>query len=687
MYTDASAVLWVATYNGVNKFATNDLPTNSFLPPVAVTRFKLFNEEVLPASSVLEQSIIETTSITLAHNDDQFSFEFAALDYADPQAIQYQYKLAGLDAGWTTVDANQRRASYTNPPTGSYTFQVRATNSQGVWSDKETLITLTILPPWWETAFFAGSVFVTLLTLVGGGVFWRLRTIEARNRQLEIVVETRTEALKLAQAQADDARQKAESANQAKSRFLANMSHELRSPLNAILGFSTVIRRSNRLDTETQDQVEIIQKSGEHLLSLINQVLDLSKIEAGRTTLNTGDFDLHLLLDDIENMLALRAQIKQLRLIVTYDDGLPQYVHGDGVKLRQVLINLLSNGIKFTSEGHVSLQVAVQQQNRGGDFPAVPLIDFAIADTGPGISSQDMEVLFKAFSQAELGQQAQEGTGLGLAISQHFVRLMGGELKVASQVGEGSIFSFAVELNPVEVNRLVVTPPTRLVVGLQPDQPRYRILVVDDKAVNRQLLRQLLSGIDQSGTVFALKEASNGEEAIALWEAWQPHLIFMDMGMPVMDGYEATRRIKADVRGGGTAVIAFTASVFEEEQASIWATGCDDFVRKPFREEDIFAILESHLGVRFIYDEGDKDRDATQDGLLEGLTPEVLRTVAEPLLQKLEHGTTRLDTTVIDDCIAEISIDNITIAQALKQLADDFQYAEIKALIQSARSA
>lgn len=489
------------------------------------------------------------------------------------------------------------------------------------------------------------------------------------------------------------AKQAAEAANIAKSEFLANMSHELRTPLNAIIGFTQVVSRDAGLSTENQHHLGIISRSGEHLLDLINDILQMSKIEAGRITLNINSFDLYRLLNDIKAMLQLKTTSKGLRLIIDCAPEVPQYIQTDERKLCEVLINLLGNAIKFTEKGSVTLRVRGGLAN-GDDWKrgvreinnystnlaaSSSLIIFEVEDTGLGIAPEEKSKLFTAFGQTETGRNSQEGTGLGLAISQKFVQLMGGDIAVSSTLGKGTIFAFNIQAATSSALEIKTPQETRKVIGLAPNQRDYRILIVEDNQDNRLLLVKLLTAVG-----FGVREAKNGQEAVELWASYCPDLILMDMRMPVMNGYEATTEIKKHLQGQATTVIALTASALEEERVVIISAGCDDFMRKPFQEEVLWEKIAQYLGVQYLYEEGTKSRaQRTQELSINSHSLEFhLSQMPREWVEKLHQAALKCLDHLIIELVKEIPETHAPLANTLEDWAINFIFDQIIDLIQ-----
>jgi PAS domain S-box-containing protein len=474
-------------------------------------------------------------------------------------------------------------------------------------------------------------------------------------QHLEETVDQRTEELRLA-------RDEAEGANRAKSVFLANMSHELRTPLNAILGFSHMMQRDKNLSKDQHETLNIINNSGEHLLKLINDVLEIAKIEAGKMQLELSPFDLHLLIREISDMMRLRAEQKGLKLILDQSSQFPRYIKSDEARLRQVLVNLISNAVKFTEKGEVTIRLGIKHNQKSH-------LLIEVRDSGPGISTQDQQRLFEPFEQLHDGK-LQVGTGLGLSIVQHTVKLMSGKISLRSKLGEGSVFRVELPLNQAtesEINLLGERSHGE-VIGLAPGQSSYRILIAEDQRDNQLLLVKLMMDVGME-----VKVANNGEECIEIFKQWKPDLIWMDRRMPLMDGIEATREIRRLPGGKQVKIVAVTASAFKEQQPELINAGMDDYIRKPFLFNEIYHSLSSQLGIEFIYRQEVKGE--TREPKL--LTEALLRQITSEQCEELRLAVTSLDSDRINAVINRIALDAPELGQALSHLANEFDYPTI----------
>lgn len=501
-------------------------------------------------------------------------------------------------------------------------------------------------------------------------------------------------------------RKKAEIASQAKSIFLANMSHELRTPLNAILGFAQVMQQSPSLDEECCRYISIINNSGEHLLALINEVLEISKIESGKFSLNLTQFDLDHLLNLIQALFQDRAHRKQLQLRVVRSPEVPRYIYTDEAKLRQILINLLGNALKFTGTGGVFLTVKLDslsakpspptashpqrslQENSlkavhtVPDQPFLAKLLFIVEDTGPGISSGELGHIFEAFAQTKVGQQAQQGSGLGLAISRQFAQLMGGDLTVSSVQGKGSTFTLALEVD-CSVNAhdgpagALPDLPGRIYKLAAGQGPR-RILVAEDQPTNRLLMRKLLEAVG-----FEVKEADNGQTAIELWQSWQPDLILMDIRMPKMNGTEAIELIRQRQSRLQPKIIALTASAMDEQRQAILEAGCDDFASKPVNREQLLKLIGHHLQVSYQYDHA-----AQAQASAEQPSPSAtqgLRRMSDQWIQQLHRAAIRGDDCSIHQLISQIPDEQQELIKILKTWTDNYQFDRLVEMVEPAK--
>ncbi len=488
------------------------------------------------------------------------------------------------------------------------------------------------------------------------------------NRRLEreVAVRQRTErALKIA-------KESAEKASLTKTTFLANMSHELRTPLNAILGFSRMMGQDSDATTHQLDRLAIINRSGEHLLEMINEVLDLSKIEAGQMNFEPRDFDLKQLLEDISCMFEVRTEEVGLIYKKEIDAGLARYIEADAGKIRQILINLLGNAVKFTPGGYVSLRantVLIQ------DDPEKSLLQLEVEDSGRGISSEQLEQIFQPFIQAGNYSYAIEGSGLGLTISKSFIELMNGKIEVKSELGKGSLFK--VELPIIQLDELspeILKPFSKQVVNLEPNQPAWRILVVEDNLDNQLLLSDFLTQVG-----FNVQQAENGQQAVSLFKQWRPHFIWMDLRMPIMNGYEATRQIRDLPDGNDVRIVALTASIMPDSDLQAIDAGCDDLMRKPFLEQDVFQCIEDQLGVKYVFNEIGTQHASPQSNHKTNETEfsSINKTLNTQLCKAVENKNDEL----MNESITKLRKTNPAMAELLTMLAKDQRYDQILELL------
>ena len=471
------------------------------------------------------------------------------------------------------------------------------------------------------------------------------------------------DALRQAKEAAEEAQYAAEAANRAKSIFLANMSHELRTPLNAVLGFSQLLVRATNFTDVQRRNLEIINRSGEHLLMLINDILEISKIESGRVEFRSQTFNLVEMLRGLVEMFQLRATQRGLTLTLDYaPDTLPHYITTDLGKLRQVLINLLGNAVKFTSAGHVTLRV--RRDSASETQANIIGLHFAVEDTGVGIAAEELELLFQPFVQTASGKQTQQGSGLGLTISHKYVTMLGGTLQVESEPDVGSCFSFSVpvEVIPARARQAEAVSPESAADAPAPST--FRILIVEDNVDSAALLTQILTSLG-----FKVQTAAHGEEAVTRWEAWRPHLIFMDMRMPVMDGREATRRIRASEGGDAAIIVALTAHAFEEDRRDFLAIGCDDFIRKPVREKALNKVLHRHLGVGI---------PVAPPASAEAAPPRI-EALPDTWIAQFRQAAISADISGLYALLDEIAETYPHQTRVFRELTDNFAYAEILA--------
>ena len=512
-----------------------------------------------------------------------------------------------------------------------------------------------------------------------------LEDITAR-REAETNLHNRQLELQYLVAELQEAKEDAENANKAKSEFLANMSHELRTPLNAIVGFGQLLQEDPMLSEKQLKQINIIGRSSHHLLELINDILELSKVEAGKIEINLEDFDLFNLIADLESFFIAKTQEKKISFITQISQEVPQFITTDKRKLRQVLLNLASNAVKFTNRGSVTLKVNSKlPSNSKAEIEDQPVdLYFEVKDTGVGVAEEELSKLFKPFVQTTSGKNKQEGTGLGLAIVSRYTDVMGGTVEVQSVEKQGTTFTINLPVSRStefgEGNTYGQSSLQATIIGLAANQPSYKILIIEDKEENRRLLCDTLEPLG-----FTVQIAENGQKGIILAQSWQPDLILMDMKMPVMDGYEATKHIKthASDKDKAPIIVAITAQAFEEDRLNILAIGCDDFVRKPFIRNELLHVLAKHLKLEYRYLNDEKKTEQVQSEVT--LSKEILASLPADWLKQFDEAILELDVRSLVKLISLLKPNEKDLASSLEAWVNSYDYDSLQGFIEEVK--
>lgn len=576
-----SGQMYVGGVNGFNSFLPGNVQLKQFEPPLVLTKFEIFNRQVPIGSkdgeaSPLTKSITETKEIELDHTQSVISFEFASLNYTtDPDKRKYAYLLDGFDHEWNYI-GTKRTATYTNLDPGNYVLRIGGLDNEGKWTEKPLEVVIRINPPFWKTWWFR----MLSVTGIAGAlfVFMRLRInmIESQKSALERQVRERTEMLDIAIEKERHAREEAEQANKAKSTFLATMSHEIRTPMNGVIGMASLLSETE-LNQEQQDYTETIRNSAESLLGVINDILDFSKIESGKMDLEHRDYDLRGCIEEVLDVFASKASTQGLDLIYQLDYDVPAQVVGDSLRLRQVLMNLVGNALKFTHQGEIFIHVYLIRKDR-----EELELGFEVRDTGIGIAEDKLPRLFKAFSQVDSSTTRKYGgTGLGLAISEKLVQLMGGEISVESVLGKGTIFRFT-----MKTSMSVASIPTYLTCNMSGLEGR-KILVIDDNLTNRNILKAQLEAWKLSPVL-----ANSGREAIEILKNNPAFdLVITDMNMPEMDGSQ----VAASIRNMNSSISIILLSSVGDERGKRLADQFSAVLTKPVKQNQLCKVILSEL--------------------------------------------------------------------------------------------
>lgn len=656
--------MFFCSYTGLTSFFPDRVEDNTYIPPVVLTDFQIFGKPApIGGESPLKQSISVTDSLVLSHRQNIFSFEFSALSYASPERNRYRYRLEGLESNWNETDSSRRSATYTTLAPGGYVFRVQGSNNRGVWNEKGAAIRIRILPPWWSTWWFRLALAAFAVLSVWSAYYVRLRGIQARNRELTLLVNQRTAELTVA-------KERAEVANEAKSTFLASVSHDLRTPLNGILGYAQLLKRDSRTAQQQRAGLDIIERSGQHLLTLINDILDLSRIESGKLVLHPTPVHLPTFLAAIGDLIRIKSAPKGLEFLWNPPANLPNWVQADANRLEEILLNLLDNAVKFTDRGRVEFRVEVLAPAARIDPPGGPpmaRLRFEVEDTGSGLTRQQLEVIFEPFVQAgDVGKRT-DGSGLGLAI-RRLVQAMGSEFQVRSELGQGSVFGFELEVRLVE--DAAAPAPDEEVVGYS--GPRKKVLIVDDSPQDRAPLVDLLGGLG-----FEVAEAVNGEEAVNRAKAFRPDLVVTDNRMPVAARLETIRRLRQSPESHKVPIIAISASAGDSDVARCREAGANAFVPKPVEFGRLVHQVGALLGLTWIHAGREVAPSTGPGGELVAPPPEEMTILHElALLGNMKRIRERAD------YLAALDERYRPLASRLHRLAQGFQSKEIVLLVE-----